>query len=63
VYACICEAVTDAAVQDAITAGARTVDAIGKATGAGTSCGSCEDHLCDLIHRLTEPDESATTPC
>ena len=53
-YACICAAVTDVAVAKAICDGARTTDAIGTVTGAGTSCGSCHDHLCDMIDRLTD---------
>jgi bacterioferritin-associated ferredoxin len=53
VYACICAAVTDAAVGEAISQGARTPEAIGTATGAGTGCGSCHDHLCDMIQLLT----------
>jgi bacterioferritin-associated ferredoxin len=54
VYACICTAVTDAVVTEAIEAGARTPDAIGRATSAGTSCGSCHEHLCAMIRTLTE---------
>ena len=54
VYACICAAVTDVIVAKSICEGARTTDEIGAATGAGTSCGSCHDHLCDMIDRLTD---------
>ena len=38
---CLCKAVTDREVDDAIRRGARTVDAIGETCGAGTDCGSC----------------------
>ena len=48
-YACICSAVTDAAVREVVCTGARTVDEVSAATGAGTACGSCHDHLSDLI--------------
>jgi bacterioferritin-associated ferredoxin len=63
VYACICNAVTDAAVQDVVRAGVHTVSEIGALTGAGTGCGSCHDHLCDIIDRLTEagPSVAATS--
>jgi bacterioferritin-associated ferredoxin len=54
VYACICAAVTDVAVGTAICRGARTPEDIGAATGAGTGCGSCHDHLCDMIALLTD---------
>jgi len=49
VFACICRAVTDEEVAAAVSAGAATVEAVGNATGAGTGCGSCQDHLDDLI--------------
>ena len=59
-YACICAAVTDAAVRDEVIdlTDRRSgrpcglgdmVEEIGEATGAGTSCGTCREHLCDLI--------------
>jgi bacterioferritin-associated ferredoxin len=54
VYACICAAVPDTEVAAAIARGARTPEDIGTVTGAGTGCGSCHDHLCDMITRLTE---------
>jgi bacterioferritin-associated ferredoxin len=60
VYACICAAVTDAAVQDAVRRGVHTVSEISAVTGAGTGCGSCHDHLCDIIERLTEPGPSVS---
>ena len=59
-YACICAAVTDVAVGSAICRGARTPEDIGAATGAGTGCGSCHDHLCDMIQMLTDGRAQAT---
>ena len=58
-YACICAAVTDAAVEAAICRGARTPEAVEAATGAGAGCGSCHEHVCDMIQRLTEARSSA----
>ena len=58
-YACICAAVTDAAVGAAIRCGAQTPEEIGKVTGAGTGCGSCHDHLCDMIQLLTDSRAAA----
>jgi bacterioferritin-associated ferredoxin len=49
VFACICNAVTDDQVASAIDAGADTVEALGDATLAGTTCGSCHGHLEELI--------------
>jgi bacterioferritin-associated ferredoxin len=48
-FACICNAVTDDQVSAAIEQGATSVEAVGSATDAGTCCGSCQDHLEDLI--------------
>jgi bacterioferritin-associated ferredoxin len=49
VYACICSAVTVDEVDAAIDDGARTVEAVGESTRAGTACGACHDHLDELI--------------
>jgi bacterioferritin-associated ferredoxin len=49
VFACICNAVTDDEVVTAVDRGADTVKAVCDATGAGATCGSCQDHLEDLI--------------
>ncbi|HEY3632267.1 MAG TPA: (2Fe-2S)-binding protein [Jatrophihabitantaceae bacterium] len=48
-FACICHAVSDRQVVEAIDAGARTVPDLGATTRAGTSCGTCHDTLEDLI--------------
>ena len=54
-YTCICYGVTQAEVEDAITAGACTEDEVGDRCGAGTGCGSCLDRICELL-RATAPD-------
>ena len=48
-YVCLCHAVTQAELDDVIAAGARDVDAVGEACGAGTNCGSCRPVLQELI--------------
>jgi bacterioferritin-associated ferredoxin len=55
VILCLCNAVSDAEVRAVITDGAHTVEAVGRACGAGTDCGSCRDDIADLIdeHHLT----------
>jgi bacterioferritin-associated ferredoxin len=40
-YVCICKAVNQRAVGQAIDQGASTVEAVGQLTGAGTDCGGC----------------------
>ncbi|HEY7008827.1 MAG TPA: (2Fe-2S)-binding protein [Jatrophihabitantaceae bacterium] len=48
-YACICKAVTVDEVSAAIDAGAQSIEAVGQATAAGTSCTNCHDHLDELL--------------
>ena len=48
-FACICHAVTDDQVRDAIDLGATTVDAVATVTHACTGCGSCQEYIEDLI--------------
>jgi bacterioferritin-associated ferredoxin len=50
-YACICRAVTVDEVTKAIDAGAATIEAVGAVTAAGTTCGSCHDHLDEILER------------
>jgi len=49
---CACLKVGAKAVEAAICAGARTTDAVGAATGAGTNCGSCRPEIVRMIKAL-----------
>lgn len=42
---CICKGLSERAVKETIDAGASSVEAIGKACGAGTDCGTCQGAL------------------
>jgi bacterioferritin-associated ferredoxin len=55
VYACICHAVPVREVKRAVRAGADSVDAIGRATAAGTGCGSCHETLQGVLERTGCP--------
>ena len=57
-YLCICKAVTDRAVKAAITAGADSIDEVGKCTGAGTDCGSCRIKIARELQRAAETSPS-----
>ena len=48
-FACICAAATESEVRDCVHHGARSVDEIGDACGAGAGCGSCRDRLGVLL--------------
>lgn len=47
---CSCHAVSDRALTRHIAEGAHTVEALGRACGAGTDCGSCVRELLDHLH-------------
>jgi len=48
-YACICEAVTEDSVRAEIGRGARSVEDVADRTGASTNCGSCREHLQEML--------------
>ena len=53
-YVCLCRAVSDTKIADAIRDGADTVDAVGRACDAGTQCGKCRTTIEFLILREQE---------
>ena len=48
-YVCICHAVTDNEVEDAVDAGAGCVESVGASTRAGRSCAMCHDTIEEII--------------
>jgi bacterioferritin-associated ferredoxin len=46
---CICRRVSDRTVLRVIEEGASTVDEVGRACGAGTGCGACQDHIAGML--------------
>jgi nitrite reductase (NADH) large subunit len=46
---CNCHRVTDATIRLAVSGGARSVEAVGAATNAGTGCGSCRTDIARLV--------------
>ncbi len=55
-YACLCRAVTDRTVRDAVAAGATTVSAVRATCGAGTGCGGCLPSLRRLLRECMGTD-------
>ena len=49
---CSCLGVGSAAIEDAISKGARSVEGIGAATGAGTNCGSCKPEIRVILQAM-----------
>jgi bacterioferritin-associated ferredoxin len=48
-FVCICRAVTLARIRAVVEGGARTVDAVEAACGAGGDCGTCRDEIAEAI--------------
>ncbi|WP_375500146.1 bacterioferritin-associated ferredoxin [uncultured Jatrophihabitans sp.] len=48
-YVCICHAVTDTQIHRAVDTGADSLEQIGRTTRAGTSCGTCHDHIDEIV--------------
>lgn len=48
-YVCLCHAVTEDEILDAVDGGAHTEQAVGGTTYAGTGCGSCVERISELL--------------
>ncbi len=57
---CICHRVSDGAVAGAVDSGARNLEEIAHATGAGTACGCCVEAVEALVR---ERAPCASPPC
>ena len=58
-YVCICNAVTDSHIRDAVNGGVRTLSQLKQTTGCGTTCGSCKDMASEILQQtLSEIRES-----
>ena len=67
-YVCLCRAVSDTKIVDAIRDGAETVDSVGRVCEAGTQCGKCRTTIEFMILRehelvsLAGREQRETTP-
>ena len=50
-FVCLCGAVNDTEIRDAIRSGAHTADDVGQACGAGVQCGKCRTMIESMIVR------------
>jgi bacterioferritin-associated ferredoxin len=48
-YVCLCHAVTEGEILDAVVCGAHTEQAVADLTLAGTGCGSCLERVGELL--------------
>jgi bacterioferritin-associated ferredoxin len=60
---CICKGISDHAVHRAVQGGATTVDAVGRACGAGTDCGSCHEAVEEIIDEIIDESRLARRAC
>lgn len=58
-YACVCRAVTESQIHEAIAAGATSAKKIRDATGAGGDCAICVRRICAMLKGT--PELVATT--
>ena len=53
-YICVCNAVTDHAIRDAVAEGARTLEDLTMRTGCAGTCASCRDSAQALLDELLQ---------
>ena len=52
-YVCLCQAVEDGEIRDAVEDGHASLEAITEKLGVGTGCGCCVEYAEALIERLS----------
>lgn len=59
-YVCVCNAVTDSDIRDAVTNGVHSLKQLRLTTGCASSCGCCQEEAMRVLrHVLAENRESA----
>ncbi len=58
-YVCLCQAVKDAEIRQAVASGVDDIDRLAEELGVGTGCGSCRDFAQTLIEECTRDDALA----
>lgn len=48
-YVCICNAITDSEIRDAVDGGVRNLKQLSRINGCGLTCGSCQELAADVI--------------
>jgi bacterioferritin-associated ferredoxin len=53
-FVCVCNAVTESEVDEAISGGASTPEEVAYCTGAGTRCGTCRPVVAAMLERAED---------
>lgn len=53
-YVCLCRAVTDRQIRQAVELGARSLDDLKEGLGVATGCGKCAAHACAILREELE---------
>ena len=46
---CVCRGVSESQMEAVVSAGAKTVDQVSRACGAGTDCGACRFMVAEIV--------------
>ena len=57
---CVCKAIGEHALREAIRAGARTIPELARKTGVTTDCGTCKEHIIELLAEELAPPVAST---
>jgi len=61
-YVCICQAVTDSAIRQAVAEGARSFHDLSFRTGCGTQCGSCRELAREVMDEALDRSYAPAPP-
>lgn len=53
-YVCICNAVTDSDIRDAVQDGVSNMRQLGQSTGCGSKCGCCKELAVEILQQSME---------
>jgi bacterioferritin-associated ferredoxin len=58
---CLCEGISDKKLRECIRSGATSIDAVSRACGAGTGCGTCVETVAEILATERESACPAST--
>lgn len=61
-YVCVCNAVSERAIREAVEGGARTFDELRAETGCATNCGCCEPVALQVMEQCLRATPAVCSP-